>query len=289
MARGHDDAGDAPMVTLRRRFVDLPWGQVHLREGGAGGVPLLAIHQASGSAKVLSPLLRVWSETRHTMGPDLPGNGDSDLLPGGPPSMADYARAIGEALDALGVTQADVYGFHAGASVALELAIARPGLVRRVVLDSLSLYTPGARDEMLRRYLPGIVRHPHGLHLAQAWHYVRDTYLFWPWFEQDAAHRRAVDLPPLGALHDKVLEVLKGLDGYEFLYAAAFAHDKAARLPLLATRALFVTSDGNSQREALDRVAALAGGAETRLVAGHYRPEGQAETARTIAAWLDAP
>jgi pimeloyl-ACP methyl ester carboxylesterase len=275
------------VVTLRRRFVDLPWGQIHLREGGAGGVPLVAIHQASGSAKVLSPLLQVWAESRRVIAPDLPGNGDSDLLPGGPPDMAGYARAIGDALDALGVPTADLYGFHAGASVALELAIARPRLVRRVVLDSLSLYTPGARDEMLRRYLPGITRHPHGLHLIEAWQYVRDTYLFWPWFEQDAAHRRAVDLPPLPALHDKVLEVLKGLDGFEFLYAAAFAHDKPARLPRLATRALFVTSEGNSQRESLDRVAALAPGAEARLVAGHYRPEDQADTARAVAAWLD--
>jgi pimeloyl-ACP methyl ester carboxylesterase len=276
------------VVTLRRRFVDLPWGQIHLREGGAGGVPLVAIHQASGSAKVLSPLLHLWAESRRVLAPDLPGNGDSDLLPGGAPSSADKAPAVGEALDALGVEQADVYGFHAGASVALELAIARPGLVRRAVLDSLSLYTPQAREEMLRRYLPGITRHPHGLHLVQAWHYVRDTYLFWPWFQQDAAHRRAVDLPPLSALHDKVLEVLKGLDGFEFLYAAAFAHDKASRLPLLATRTLFVTSEGNSQREALARVAALAPLAEARLVAGHYRPEDQAETARAVAAWLDA-
>ena len=49
-----------------------------------------------------------------------------------------------------------------------------------------------------------------------------------------------------------------------------------------------ITAFRPGQREALERVAALAPAAETRIVAGHYRPEDQAETARAVAAWLDS-
>jgi pimeloyl-ACP methyl ester carboxylesterase len=276
-------------VRIRRGFVDVGEGQAHYRTAGAGGTPLVLLHQASGSARMMEPLMRHLAQTRRTIAIDLAGNGDSSPAPMAEPTMTDYAGAVLAALDGLGVERFDVYGFHAGASAALEAAIAWPDRVRRLVLDSLSLYDPAERAAMEARYLPRIARHPHGLHLSAVWHYVRDTYLFWPWFAQDAAHRRAVDVPSTPALHDKVVEVLKGFDGFEALYLAAFRHDKAARLPLVRVPTLAVCGPTNSQFAALERVATLVPGCDRLAVPGTYDDANTAETARLLAGWLDEP
>ena len=57
---------------------------------------------------------------------DTPGYGMSDAPPA-PPGMAGYAAAFADALDAMGVAgPVDLYGFHTGTLLSIELAIARP-------------------------------------------------------------------------------------------------------------------------------------------------------------------
>ena len=45
------------MTRVRRSFVDVPHGQVHVRSAGDGGVPLVMLHASPFSAKVLEPLV----------------------------------------------------------------------------------------------------------------------------------------------------------------------------------------------------------------------------------------
>lgn len=279
-----------PEPAILRRFVDLPEGQMHLREAGrgfAGRLPLLLLHQASGGSRTMVPLMRVIGAARPVIAPDLPGNGDScpPLRPD--PDMADYAAAVLRLIDAMGLDRVALYGFHAGASVAAELAAAHPDRVAAVILDSMGLYDPAAAAEFADRYVPELRRHPHGLHLIAAWNYVRDTYLFWPWFETDAAHARGVGLPPLEDMHDKVVEVIKAMDHFGAYYRAAFLHDKAGVLPRLSGRVLVTAGRDNSQAGHLPGLSALVPGAETLLTEGIYRPDAAAATAAALAGWLD--
>ncbi|MEO1223951.1 MAG: alpha/beta fold hydrolase [Pseudomonadota bacterium] len=277
------------MVTtgIRRGFVDLDEGQFHYRELGSGdGTPLVMLHQASGSSRTMAPMMPAVARNRRVIAIDLPGNGDSCPPVAEDPTMVDYADAIARAVHTLGLQRFAVYGFHAGASVAAELAIARPDAVAALVLDSVGLYEPEEAERLANDYMPPVERHPHGLHLIQLWHYVRDTYLFWPWHQTDAAHARAVGLPPLPELHDKTVEVIKGMDHFAKLYRAAFLHDKATRLPMITTPTLVTVGRTNSQRDKLDTVAALISGAETLVTDGIYTPGDADATARQYAAWL---
>lgn len=279
------------MVTagIRRGFVDLDEGQLHYRELGSGDrTPLVMLHQASGSSRTMAPMMPALARDRRVIAIDLPGNGDSCPPVTEDPAMIDYADAIGRAADAMGLRRFAVYGFHAGAGVAAELAIARPDAVAALVLDSVGLYEPEEAERLANDYMPPVERHPHGLHLIQLWHYVRDTYLFWPWHQTDAAHARAVGLPPLAELHDKTVEVIKGMDHFAKLYRAAFLHDKAARLPMITAPTLVTVGRTNSQRDKLDAVAALVPGAETLVTHGTYAPDDADATARQYAAWLGA-
>lgn len=277
------------MVTsrIRRGFVDLDQGQLHYRELGSGdAMPLVMLHQASGSSRTMAPMMPALAQDRRVIAIDLPGNGDSCPPVTDDPTMVDYADAIARATDTLGLQRFAAYGFHAGASVAAELAIARPDAVAALVLDSVGLYEPEEAERLANDYMPPVERHPHGLHLIQLWHYVRDTYLFWPWHQTDAAHARAVGLPPLPELHDKTVEVIKGMDHFAKLYRAAFLHDKAARLPMITAPTLVTVGRINSQRDKLDAVAALVPAAETLVTNGIYDPDDADKTARQYAAWL---
>ncbi|MEM7444209.1 MAG: alpha/beta hydrolase [Pseudomonadota bacterium] len=272
---------------IRRGFVDLDEGQLHYREmGGGHAAALVMLHQASGSSRTMAPMMPTLSSERRVIAIDLPGNGDSCPPIADDPKIEDYADAIGRAAYALGLNRFAVYGFHAGASVAAELAIAQPEMISALILDSLGLYDREEAERLANDYMPPVERHPHGLHLQQLWHYVRDTYLFWPWHKTDAAHARAVGLPPLDELHDKTVEVIKGMDHFAKLYRAAFLHDKTSRLPLIDSPTLVTVGRTNSQRDKLDAVATLIDGSETMVTDGAYSPEDAAKTAKHYAAWL---
>ena len=282
-----------PLSAVKRGFADCGDRQIHIRRCGpppgtaaADRTPLVLIHQASGSSRMMVPLMRVLGRDRPVLAPDLPGNGDSDPPAVRQEAMTDFAGSIGQALDALGLASCALYGFHAGAGVAAELAIARPDRVKAVILDSLGLYDPAEAETFVRDYVPAIDRHPHGLHLMATWHYVRDTYLFWPWHKTDADHARAVGLPPLDDLHAKVIEVLKSLDHFGDLYKAAFRHDKPARLPLIQAPTLVAAGRTNSQAHHVPTIASLVPGSEQLLTEGIYTPEAAFATAAALGRWL---
>lgn len=272
---------------IKRGFVDAGAGQIHYRWlAGSDGTPLVMLHQASGSSRMMTPLMPPLAKARPVFAIDLPGNGDSDAL-AGEPDIAAFAAAVSEAIDSLGLARFALYGFHAGASVALEIVLASPERTAALILDSLGLYPPEEGEAMARRYPPGIVKDPHGTHLLKIFHYVRDTYLFWPWYDTSPAGARGIGLPPLDEMHDKAVEVIKAMESYEQLYRAAFRHVKEPLLARVAVPTLVTAGHSNSQAVHVPTIAGLVRGSDQLISEGVYSPEAAAATARALAAWLD--
>ncbi len=125
-------------VRTRRAYFDCRYGQLHVRTafpttGGFGEqVTLFCLHPAAGSSRVFARFLPLIADARSVYAPDLPGCGESD----GPGSggFAEAAAAIADLAEQLRLRQIDVLGLHDGAAVAIELALAKPALVRRAVL-----------------------------------------------------------------------------------------------------------------------------------------------------------
>lgn len=135
-------------MAITKRYVDGPFGQIHVAEAGpqreTHRVPLVCFHQSPISGAQFALFQREMATDRRVLCPDTPGFGNSD----GPdllPTIEDYAEALATALDQLGFSgnrQVDVLGFHTGTQICIEIAAARPDLVRRVVVSSLALFTP---------------------------------------------------------------------------------------------------------------------------------------------------
>lgn len=155
---------------LRRRFVTAEGGQVHLRAAGAGGgdqPPLFCFHMSPRSGHYYEPLLTALAANRQVFAPDTPGYGES-YKPTRRLEVADYARILASAIDALGFETVDLLGDHTGTKIAIEIADQRPDLVRKVVMNTAGVYS--AEEQKAWQGKMGTIEvQPDGGHYAALW------------------------------------------------------------------------------------------------------------------------
>ncbi len=260
--------------SIDRAFLRIQHGLIHYRHCGRHGgaehqdvPPLLLAHAGPGSSLGLTPLLAALGQDRLAIAPDMMGNGDSDPPPIRPTEIAFYADCAVRLLDGLGIERVDFYGSHTGAHVGLELAIAHPKRVRRVVLDGLPLFSAEEKADLLAHYAPEVTPNEFGGHLIWAWNFVRDQMLHFPYYKRDAAHAmRHTTMPAAAMLHLGAVDVVKALATFHLAYHAAFRHDVAARLPLLTAPTLLMAVETDPLSQYLDDVARLLPGAAKALI-----------------------
>ena len=138
-------------VRVRRAYFECRFGQLHVRTAfpTSGGfdehTTLLCLHASPRSGRVFEKFLPAIARDRSVYAPDTPGHGESDPPPH-KPTIADYAGAIADFVDAMRFRQIDLLGHQSGALIAAELAILRPEQVRRVVLVSVPVFSTEERE-----------------------------------------------------------------------------------------------------------------------------------------------
>ena len=215
-------------VTIRRRFVDGPFGQVHLRDSGPveGDAPaLVCLHQSPKSSREFAAILPHLARGRRVVAVDSPGHGESDL----PPSEADatipnYAASAWAAVDALGLGRIDILGHHTGAKVATEMAFQRPADVRRLVMVSAMVLSAEETAQFASSFQP--------VPLDEA-----GTRFSGMWAKSIQYRGPGVSLEQLAA---SFAENLRAGESYEWGHAAAFAYnaqfpERVAALPHAVT------------------------------------------------------
>jgi len=278
---------------VRRGFVEVDEGQVHYRHAGLEWLgrtrPLVMLHPSPGSARMLEPLIGALGGSRPVIALDTLGNGDSSPPVPGQPEIAYYADAHRRALDGLGIERFDLYGSHTGGNLAAELAITHPERVTSLILDGISLYSRAERDDMLEHYAPDVRIDAIGSQFQYIWTFVRDAYLFWPWYRRERDARRPLGLPDPDTLHDKVVEVLKAARTYPLSYRAAIRYEKEARLPLLKVPTLFACARADMLFMYFEQVRALLPPHTVSAVTdGVGSPEALASTVQAFGRFLDS-
>lgn len=122
----------------RRAYFESRHGQLHVHNAiPVGGgfdelTTLICLHGTGATGRTFQEVAQRLGRTRSLYSPDLPGCGESD----GPPSLsaAAYAEAIADFLDSMRFRQVDLLGAGTGAAVAVELAVLRPKVARKIVL-----------------------------------------------------------------------------------------------------------------------------------------------------------
>ncbi|WP_437282416.1 alpha/beta fold hydrolase [Sorangium sp. So ce375] len=127
-------------ITCRSHVRVLSAGEVHWEEwspsrnGGASQRPVVLVHGLSDSCRTwnrLAPALA--AAGRRVVALDLPGHGHS-ARPDAPYTVAWYAGVVAEWIRSLGLDDFDLVGHSFGGSIAMCVAIERPGRIHRVGL-----------------------------------------------------------------------------------------------------------------------------------------------------------
>ena len=250
----------AQPLRLSRAFAETATGRIHYRyhfPGAAEGT-LLMLHASPTSSWSMRTLGGALGETFNVVCPDTPGNGDSDPLEVEQPRIEDFATAMLALLDSLGVEQASVYGSHTGAHTAIELGIADPNRISKVILDGIALFEGEERQDMLRNYAPEVHPDLEGRHYLWAFQFMRDQNIFFPWFKRDKEHLRGMGIVAPELLHAATVEVLKALTTYHKAYRAAFSHRVRERMPLLTREALAICDEQDPLLDQTREAVALA-------------------------------
>ena len=244
-------------------YLDLSHGQLRVRRfGTGGGRPVLYLHETPGGAGAERDLLTALGEGRTVIAPDLPGCGLSDPLP--QPSTAAYVDALRQALAQISPGPVDVVASFTATPLALRLAIAEPGRVRRLVLDGVLLEDEGGRAALARAYCPPLSFDRSGAHLQAAWQMLRDQAIQWPWYEGGSqAVRWTADAPDALRLHRRFLDLLAQMDCYGEATAAALSCEPREDLPRLAGPTLITTDAADPRFAHAPAAAALSDRAET--------------------------
>lgn len=282
---------------MRRGYLRIGDRHVHYRRTGHGPAVIL-LHASPVSGAMFLDQLDVFGRHFDAIAIDTPGYGLSTPLDHPKPEIADYADAVVETMDALGLDRAILYGRHTGASIAVEAARRHPQRVALALCDGYPVFTPGESERYLTQYLVPVEPRWDGSHLAFWWLRYRDQHVFWPWDLQQTACRADTDLPDVDFLHRGFTQIMMAGDGYRTAYAAAFRHDsipalRETRAPVMLTArpgdslyAAFATVPELHPKRELPRDTIEAAHAEVAIM---QTVSASVAPAAPPPAWADAP
>lgn len=144
------------MSRALRSYTHCRYGQMHVWDAAAhraSAPTLVLLHQNPSAAMEYDLLIAEVARDRRVVAFDTPGYGMSDSPPS-PLGMADYAAAFSDAIDAMALAKGgplDVFGFHTGSLLAIELGLARPDAIGRLVLSGIPMRDAADRAERLRQ------------------------------------------------------------------------------------------------------------------------------------------
>jgi pimeloyl-ACP methyl ester carboxylesterase len=138
-----------PTISVESGYADVNGLEMYYEIHGSGGHPLVLLHGGLVTIDLIfGQLLPVLAQNRQVIAVELQGHGHTAL---GDRSMsyeqmADDTVAL---MDAIGVANADILGYSLGGGVALQIAIRRPEVVRKLVIASAPFRTEGWAPEIL--------------------------------------------------------------------------------------------------------------------------------------------
>ncbi len=176
--------------TLRKGYLDGPYGQIHYYEQGKGPC-LILCHQSPVCGRAFERAIPfIAAKGFRVIAVDTPGFGNSDA-PSAPPTIDEYSKIFPLILSQLNEEKAHFLGHHTGASIVCALAVNHPEIVQSLILNGPALLS----EEDLEAY-EGLNHGPEvierdGSHLIRAWN--RRVSFTPGWTDKEAMHRRLID------------------------------------------------------------------------------------------------
>ena len=257
-------------ITMTRHYLTIGSGatprRVHYRKAGNGSL-LLMVHQSPRSSGEYEELMQVWGEHFTCIAPDTPGFGQSDTLAKPVPDINDYADALVEFLDALGVGCIPAYGFHSGAIILITALKRHPARFSGIAAGGYAVWTEAEKLAFGANYTPPFLPTPYGEHLIWGWNRILEQGWFFPWYDARPEARMANAHADPAKVHEIILEILDAGDSFRLGYAAVLQAPRDIPSPGTPIAPVLITAyDGDPMQAHIDRLGALPDGWEARKV-----------------------
>jgi haloalkane dehalogenase len=207
---------------ITRHFIDVETNgnqrRVHYRLAGSGP-PLLMVHQSPRSSREYEALMQKWAKYFTCIAPDTPGFGQSEALPG-QPEINEYADALIEFLDALGIKKCAAYGFHSGGIILVTGVKRHANRFTTLAIGGYAIWTPEEMQMFSEKYLPEFHPSDYGEHVTWLWNRILEQSWFFPWFATDNQHRLSVAHDDPLRVDAVVREMLDAGNAYQAGYGA---------------------------------------------------------------------
>ena len=238
------------MHGIVKGYVDTSAGQVHYRmtPRGKGGLPLVLLHQTRSSSAMFEPLMAELAGEFWTLAPDTPGFGET-FAPPSRPSIADYAQVLYDSLQAMGISECWLFGYHTGASIAVQMEYDHPGLARKLALLGPLYLTPAEMEARKAEVHPMVIQADGG-HLMETWQHVRSR-------DAEAA---------LALSHSETVLNLHAGERFHEAYLAVWEHDCASQMRSLTCPILLMAGEFQAALAGLESACAAVQNGTVRVI-----------------------
>ena len=195
-------------MSIRRAYVDVADGQLHYRKvAGDKRTPIVFLHQVSASSVMYERLMSEYlahDSGRSMFALDMPGFGAS-FFPPDTPTTAYYTDVYNQALVALGIERAHVFGHHTGAMLGGELCVTHPEKVVTLTLAGPWYADEDARTRWRENGLTPLEISADGSHMKAMWDRLRKLD---PQIDPRLLHREVVDNLRAGERYHEAYQAL---------------------------------------------------------------------------------
>lgn len=158
---------------ITRRYADCRDGQIHVREAGQIGAPVIAFfHQTASSGVMFEKVMLRLADAYHCVALDSPGFGQS-FQPEHIPDLGYQADRMMEAIESMGLSRFHACGHHTGGCAALEMPGRHPGRLASLTLIGPVLVNEAERAEYRKVFVRPFAVEETGAFLQTAWDYLR--------------------------------------------------------------------------------------------------------------------
>lgn len=199
--------------------------RVHYRLAGKGPT-LLMVHQSPRSSSEYEQLMQQWGEHFTCIAPDSPGFGQSDPLANPAPEIEDFANALIEFTDAVGVQSILGYGFHSGGIILVTAMKRHMAKFVALAIGGYAIWNDQERAKIGPPYIPPNPPRDYGEHLVWLWNRILEQSWYFPWFKPSDANRMSVAHADVERIDVVIQDMLNSGDAYRLGYGAVLRGER---------------------------------------------------------------
>jgi len=160
------------MNIVTRGYANCTAGQIHFREAGIKGNPVLCFfHQTASSGAMFEKVMALLAKDYYCLSFDSPGFGGS-YHPKSIPEIGVLSDRLLEAIDDLGVSSFHACGHHTGGCIAMEMPAKAPDKVESLTVIGPVLVNDEEKKEYMKTFVQPFKVEATGEFLKTAWKYL---------------------------------------------------------------------------------------------------------------------